>query len=171
MTLLPCNPAATQARRSSALASMERGVMIPEALRNRHSIALDEEALNPTILERPRRELRTCRANVNRAAPCSGPTAAIAGTSSRQRSNLIDSGCRTGIPGGDLSRSESHRPPGCGATDGSAQATRRRPEYRRTATRQHWRSCIGRPCHRSNRLPNFRDLESHMVLLTAKAIL
>src|ERR1700675_762340 len=53
-------------RSGSAPATVERGVMIPEAQRNRHSIALDEEELNPTIPEGPRRAVRTCRANVNR---------------------------------------------------------------------------------------------------------
>src|ERR1700726_1441322 len=39
-------------RSGSVPATVERGVMIPEAQRNRHSIALDEEELNPTIPER-----------------------------------------------------------------------------------------------------------------------
>lgn len=42
------------------------GRLATDTATRRHSIALDEEGLNPTIPERPRRALRTCRANVNR---------------------------------------------------------------------------------------------------------
>ena len=42
------------------------GRLVTDTATRRHAIALDEEGLNPTIPERPRRALRTCRANVNR---------------------------------------------------------------------------------------------------------